>query len=178
MSKGRSSPALSLIRVSKRFGGLLAVSEVSFDVAEGSFTAIIGPNGAGKTTLFNLITNLVPLTEGSVSYFGRPLHGLKGEALASIGLIRTFQSARVFPGVSVIFRRRTLSGSGTRVPAMCAPMPTEQSLSVLRTIKFPMTPDRTSECCFMELFRTRTNTNFFTPTCVPSGRFAKTFRHC
>ena len=99
--------ALSLKKVSKQFGGLMAVSEVSFDVAEGSFTAIIGPNGAGKTTLFNLITNLIRLTDGSVSYFGRPLAGLKGDALAAIGLIRTFQTARVFPGMSTLANVKT-----------------------------------------------------------------------
>jgi branched-chain amino acid transport system ATP-binding protein len=101
------APALSLKKVSKRFGGLMAVSDISFDVAEGSFTAIIGPNGAGKTTLFNLITNLIPLTDGSVSYFGRPLAGLKGYALAAIGLVRTFQSARVFPGMSTLANVKT-----------------------------------------------------------------------
>jgi branched-chain amino acid transport system ATP-binding protein len=101
------APALSLREVSKQFGGLVAVSEISFDVAEGSFTAIIGPNGAGKTTLFNLITNLIPLTGGSVAYFGRPLAGLKGDALAAIGLIRTFQTARVFPGMSALANVKT-----------------------------------------------------------------------
>jgi branched-chain amino acid transport system ATP-binding protein len=108
-------PALRLQNVSKRFGGVLAVSDISFDVAEGSFTAIIGPNGAGKTTLFNLITNLFPLTEGTVSYFGRSLAALRGDALASIGLIRTFQTARVFPGMTALGNVKTGGHLLTRV---------------------------------------------------------------
>jgi branched-chain amino acid transport system ATP-binding protein len=110
-----SAPALGLRNVSKRFGGVLAVSGISFDVAEGSFTAIIGPNGAGKTTLFNLITNLFPLTEGTVSYFGRSLAGLRGDALAGIGLIRTFQTARVFPGMTALSNVKTGGHLLTRV---------------------------------------------------------------
>lgn len=100
-------PALALRNVSKHFGGVQAVVDVSFDVAEGSFTAIIGPNGAGKTTLFNLITNLFPLTNGTVSYFGRSLAGLTANALADLGLIRTFQAARVFPGMGVLDNVKT-----------------------------------------------------------------------
>lgn len=99
---GSQVSALSLRKISKRFGGVLAVSDVSFDVAAGSFTAIIGPNGAGKTTLFNLITNLSLPTEGTVFYFGRSLAGLRGHALARLGLIRTFQAARVFPAMTAI----------------------------------------------------------------------------
>jgi len=99
---GSQIPALTLCKISKRFGGVLAVSDVSFDVAAGSFTAIIGPNGAGKTTLFNLITNLFLPTEGTVLYFGHSLVGLRGHALASLGLIRTFQAARVFPAMTAI----------------------------------------------------------------------------
>ncbi len=101
------APALSLRRLTKRFGGVQAVSGVSLDIGEGSFTAIIGPNGAGKTTLFNLITNLLPPTEGEVFYFGQPLARLKGSELAVLGLIRTFQSARVFPGMSTIDNVKT-----------------------------------------------------------------------
>jgi branched-chain amino acid transport system ATP-binding protein len=102
-----AAPALSVGKVSKRFGGVRAVSDVSFDIAEGSFTALIGPNGAGKTTLFNLITNLFPPEEGSVEYFGQPLDGLKGHSLARLGLIRTFQSARVFPAMTALENVKT-----------------------------------------------------------------------
>jgi branched-chain amino acid transport system ATP-binding protein len=94
--------ALEIQNVSKRFGGLLAVHDVTFDVDEGSLTALIGPNGAGKTTLFNAITNLFPPTSGTMHFFGRNLSGLGGAGIARLGLIRTFQTARVFPGMTAL----------------------------------------------------------------------------
>ncbi len=80
----------------------MATSDVSFDVAEGTVCALVGPNGAGKTTLFNLITNLFPPSAGSIALYGRPLAGLSSAAIARLGLIRTFQTARVFPGMTVL----------------------------------------------------------------------------
>ena len=111
----QKAAALSLRHVSKSFGGVLAVEDVSFDIAEGSFTAIIGPNGAGKTTLFNLITNLFTPSQGTVFYFGKPLAGFKPNTLASLGLIRTFQTARVFPGMTAIDNIKTGGHLRTRV---------------------------------------------------------------
>ena len=94
--------ALSVRHVSKRFGGNVAVDDVSFEIATGTLTALIGPNGAGKTTLFNIITNLMPASAGDVLFFGRSTLGMAVEDVASVGLIRTFQSARVFPGMTVL----------------------------------------------------------------------------
>jgi branched-chain amino acid transport system ATP-binding protein len=65
-------------------------------------TALIGPNGAGKTTLFNLVTNLLPASAGHVELFGQPIDALTAEEIAALGLIRTFQTARVFPGMTVL----------------------------------------------------------------------------
>ena len=93
--------ALSVRRLTRSFGGLKAVSEVSFDVASGRVTAMIGPNGAGKTTVFNLITNILASDAGQVVFLGRDLARLSPVKIASLGLIRTFQSARVFAGVGV-----------------------------------------------------------------------------
>ncbi|HKX19988.1 MAG TPA: ABC transporter ATP-binding protein, partial [bacterium] len=76
--------------------------DVGFTVREGSLTAVIGPNGAGKTTLFNALTNLYPPDHGTVSCFGMDLAGLAPDAIAAQGLIRTFQTARVFPGMTVL----------------------------------------------------------------------------
>jgi branched-chain amino acid transport system ATP-binding protein len=101
-SAERSAIALRVDNVSKRFGGVLAVSNVSFNVMRGKATALIGPNGAGKTTVFNLITNLMPPTAGSVHVNGMPVAGLSSSRIASLGLIRTFQSARVFPGMTTL----------------------------------------------------------------------------
>lgn len=97
-----SIPALSVTNLSKSFGGLQAVSDVSFDVEDGSITALIGPNGAGKTTLFNLITNVYQPTKGDVRLYGQRINGMQGQEIAKLGLIRTFQSARVFPGLTTI----------------------------------------------------------------------------
>ncbi len=94
--------ALEVRNLRKTFGGLVATSDVSFDVEEHSLTALIGPNGAGKTTLFNLITNLFPVDSGSVTFNGTKLGGLSPSAIAQLGVIRTFQSARVFPGMTVL----------------------------------------------------------------------------
>ena len=94
--------ALQLRNLRKKFGGLLATQDVSFYVEKGSLTALIGPNGAGKTTLFNLITNLFPADSGSVHFDDHQLTGLSPSQIAKRGVIRTFQSARVFPGMSVL----------------------------------------------------------------------------
>ena len=94
--------ALEIHNLRKRFGGLLATQDVSFDVEEHSLTALIGPNGAGKTTLFNLITNLFNADSGTVTFEGQLLTGLTPSQIARLGVIRTFQSARVFPGMTVL----------------------------------------------------------------------------
>jgi branched-chain amino acid transport system ATP-binding protein len=95
-------PALEVRGLSKAFGGVLAIADVSFTVREGSLTAAIGPNGAGKTTLFNVLTNLYRPDHGTVSCFGTNLAGLAPDAIAALGLVRTFQTARVFPGLTVL----------------------------------------------------------------------------
>ena len=93
---------LSVRHLTKSFGGLKAINDVTFDVAPHQVTAMIGPNGAGKTTVFNLITNLLSKDNGQVLFLGRDLAGLSAVKIADMGLIRTFQSARVFPGMTAI----------------------------------------------------------------------------
>jgi branched-chain amino acid transport system ATP-binding protein len=94
--------ALTVLNVTKTFGGLAAISEVSLEVPHGSLTALIGPNGAGKTTLFNLITNLLPSESGEILFYGTSLAGLSSGEIAELGLVRTFQAARVFAGMTVL----------------------------------------------------------------------------
>jgi branched-chain amino acid transport system ATP-binding protein len=107
--------ALEVRGLSKSFGGVRAIADVSFAVREGSLTAVIGPNGAGKTTLFNLVTNLYPSDAGAVTCFGVDLGGRAPEAIAGLGLVRTFQTARVFPGMTVL--ENVLVGAHLRVRA-------------------------------------------------------------
>ena len=94
-------PILSVLDLSVHFGGLVAVSELSFHVREGQVTSLIGPNGAGKTTAFNAITGFLPPTEGTVHYRGRSLNGLRPNEIADLGVVRTFQKTSVFGGISV-----------------------------------------------------------------------------
>jgi branched-chain amino acid transport system ATP-binding protein len=92
---------LSLERVSKRFRGLVAVDNVSFDVPEGSLFAVIGPNGAGKTTLFNMIAGALPSDAGTIAFAGTPINGLTPDAVCRLGVARTFQLVRPFAALSV-----------------------------------------------------------------------------
>jgi branched-chain amino acid transport system ATP-binding protein len=93
---------LSVRHLAKSFGGLRAINDVSFDAAPNRITAMIGPNGAGKTTVFNLVTNILAKDAGNVRFLGRDLAGMSAVKIADMGLIRTFQSARVFPGLTAI----------------------------------------------------------------------------
>ncbi len=92
---------LSINGVSKRFGGLQAVDNVSFDVGQGMIKALIGPNGAGKTTLFNLISGVMPPDAGEIRFDGAPVQGLTPHEIAARGMSRTFQHIRLFPKMTV-----------------------------------------------------------------------------
>ncbi|HLI25377.1 MAG TPA: branched-chain amino acid ABC transporter permease/ATP-binding protein, partial [Acidimicrobiales bacterium] len=97
-----STPALEVTGLTKHFGGVAAVNDVNFTVAEGSLTALIGPNGAGKSTLFNLVTNLYRPDAGRVLLHGQPITGMRPDRVISLGLFRTFQTARVFQQMTVL----------------------------------------------------------------------------
>lgn len=88
--------------ISRSFGGLQAVSNVSFSVRGGMIKAVIGPNGAGKTTLFNLISGFLRPDTGSVLFDQAPVHGLMPYRIASRGMARTFQHVRLFPKMTAI----------------------------------------------------------------------------
>jgi branched-chain amino acid transport system ATP-binding protein len=94
--------SLTLKHVTKRFGGLRAVGDVSFTVPEGSIFGLIGPNGAGKTTVFNLITGVYKHDEGAIHFQGRDLAPLKPSQIARLGVARTFQNIRLFGQLTVI----------------------------------------------------------------------------
>ena len=95
-------PALECRGASKTFGGVRAVDAVSLTVPDGALCALIGPNGAGKTTLFNMATNLFPPSSGDIRFYGQSASGLTPHQIAARGVIRTFQTARVFPGMTVL----------------------------------------------------------------------------
>jgi len=94
--------ALIIRNLSKRFGGLRAVQDLSFSVKETETVALIGPNGAGKTTSFNLVTGFYRPDSGSVSAFGREIVGLRPHDICAHGLARTFQVAKPFGGMTVL----------------------------------------------------------------------------
>lgn len=87
--------------LSKRFGGIQAISDLSFEVRQGEFLGIIGPNGAGKTTLFNLLTGCAQPSGGQMLWKGQTLAGLRPDQIARRGIVRTFQITRVFPRLSI-----------------------------------------------------------------------------
>ena len=92
---------LEISHLTKRFGGLAAVNDVSFSVPEGGIVGLIGPNGAGKTTIFNLITGVYSLTEGKVDFMGKSIVGLPPYKIADAGITRTFQNIRLFKNLTV-----------------------------------------------------------------------------
>ncbi len=93
---------LHLERVSKSFRGLVAVHEVSLDVAGGEILGLIGPNGAGKTTLFNLITGIFPPSQGRILFDGRDITSTAPQKRCQMGIARTFQLVRPFLGLSIL----------------------------------------------------------------------------
>jgi len=95
-------PILAVSAISKSFGGLRAVTNVSFEIGDGEIVGIIGPNGAGKTTLFNLLNGFLQADSGKVVFAGRELIGLKPNRICRLGVGRTFQVARAFPRLSVL----------------------------------------------------------------------------
>ena len=99
---GPGPALLTLEGVTKRFGGLTAVREVSLQVQPGDLLGIIGPNGAGKTTLFHLISGYYPPDEGRVVFDGRDITGLPAHAVSRLGLTRTFQLVKPFGNLSVL----------------------------------------------------------------------------
>jgi branched-chain amino acid transport system ATP-binding protein len=88
--------------VTKRFGGLVAVKNLSISLEPGALFGLIGPNGAGKTTIFNLLTGVYTPDEGSIELDGRPIAGLKPSRIAKLGMSRTFQNIRLFQTMTVL----------------------------------------------------------------------------
>jgi branched-chain amino acid transport system ATP-binding protein len=109
------SAVLEVRGLTKRFGGLLAVSALDFDVREGEILGVIGPNGAGKSTTFNVIAGAFGADAGEVRFAGEPILGLPPHRIAARGVMRTFQHNRPFAGMSVV--ENVMVGAHTRFAA-------------------------------------------------------------
>ena len=119
----RDGVVLGIEGVTQRFGGLVAVHDVNLELARGEIVGLIGPNGAGKTTLFNAVSGFFRPTEGRIVFNGRDVTGMAPHALARLGLVRTFQGARVFPKLTVEEGLRTAAhlpsgGNAARQPVI------------------------------------------------------------
>ncbi len=139
------SPLLEVQGLSKEFGGVRAVADVSFAVREGQIKAMIGPNGAGKTTVFNLITGVLPPSRGSVRFKGGSLTGVQPHAIAALGIARTFQTAQLFGEMSVLENAMLGRHPRTRAGILASALRTssmrreeenarERSLDILETV--------------------------------------------
>ncbi len=93
---------LEVSHLTRRFGGIAAVQDVSFSIAEGEIVGLIGPNGAGKTTTFSLLSGALPPTSGEIRFMGKPINGLKSHQVCRLGLTRTFQIVQPFPDLTVL----------------------------------------------------------------------------
>jgi branched-chain amino acid transport system ATP-binding protein len=95
------TPLLQVKNVTKKYGGLIANNDISFDVAENQILSVIGPNGAGKSTLFKMISSFTPTTSGEVLYQGERINNLKPHIVARKGVVRTFQETTIFKDMTV-----------------------------------------------------------------------------
>lgn len=98
---GRSDALLEVRHLTKRFGGVIAVSDVSFVLPRNEILAVVGPNGAGKTTLFGLICGFLRHDQGKVQFDGRDITGLPPHVIAKLGMVRSFQIVQMFPDLTV-----------------------------------------------------------------------------
>jgi branched-chain amino acid transport system ATP-binding protein len=110
----RELPVLVASDATRRFGGLVAVNAVSFEVARGEIFGLIGPNGAGKTTLFNLFTGMQTLSSGTLIHNGELIGNLKPYQIAERGIARTFQNIRLFGGLTALENIKTASHLHTK----------------------------------------------------------------
>lgn len=133
-------------RLMKRFGGLTATNNVSFDIQQGELSSIIGPNGAGKTTLFNLLTGHLRPDEGRVTFNGKDITGLPPHEICRLGIGRSFQHINVFPRLKVFdnVQAAVLSGQGkcVNIFAPARNMGMTETLEILGTVELRDKKDR------------------------------------
>ncbi|MBN1983289.1 MAG: ABC transporter ATP-binding protein [Chitinivibrionales bacterium] len=127
---------LSIRNLTKRFGGLTAVNDVSFSVHQGMIKGLIGPNGAGKTTLFNLITGVYSICEGSILFMETPVHNTPPYRIAISGITRTFQNIRLFKNLSTYENILTACHHGATYSVLEAILLGYLPKSVVRTTRY------------------------------------------
>ena len=101
-ARGTAAPILTVQGVSKKFGGVTAVQDVSLDVPQGAIVSVIGPNGAGKTSLLNMVSGFYKPDTGSIALEGREIAWLRPSQIAALGIARTFQNIALFSGLTVL----------------------------------------------------------------------------
>lgn len=129
--------------LSKRFGGLVAVNDVTMHVEKGEILGLLGPNGAGKTTLLNAMAGLDPPTSGSVFFGGRETTGLAPEEMCHLGLARTFQIPRPFPKMTVLENVMVAAVFGNKRRRGINPV--GYCMEMLEFVEFPIAADTISE---------------------------------
>lgn len=129
------TPLLSLQKATIRFGGLIAVNEVSFDLHAGELFGLIGPNGAGKTTCFNLVTGVYKPTSGTILFDGASIQGLPPYKIAKRGIARTFQNIRLFGALSALENVVIGGLIHTRKPILSALLYTPGAIRVTETLR-------------------------------------------
>jgi branched-chain amino acid transport system ATP-binding protein len=102
MDIAAAQPVLQTTKVTKRFGGLVAVSDLDLIIMHGQIASVIGPNGAGKTTLFNCVTGFYTPEEGEICFLGYPIQGLRPDQVTARGIARTYQNIHLFAGMTVL----------------------------------------------------------------------------
>ena len=133
--KTNGASLLAVENVSVRFGGIVALDGVSFEVAPGQIAGLIGPNGAGKTTLFNCLSRLYPCDQGTIDFDGRPLLDVPRHGIAALGIGRTFQNLALFRTMTVLdnvlIGRHCRTSSGFLANALRLPsVPVEEKASI------------------------------------------------
>jgi branched-chain amino acid transport system ATP-binding protein len=111
-------PILSVTGLTRHFGGLVAVNDVSFSIYPGEIYGLIGPNGAGKTTVINMLSGLLPATKGAIEFKGRRIERLPAHRIAELGITRTYQNIRLFGAMSVL--QNVVVGQHTRLKSSLA----------------------------------------------------------
>lgn len=124
------TPMLEVNGLTRRFGGLVAVSDLSFQVDEGDIIGLIGPNGSGKTTTFNMLSGALRPSEGSIIFKGEPIAGLKAHRVCKMGLTRTFQVVQPFPGLTAL--ENVLIGAYAKDKATSAAR--DRAVAILRRV--------------------------------------------